>query len=176
MVAGMFYLLMFMVIVLFCFRITQYMITSAYVEDALAASNLASAVIDLKEYGKSHVICIQDPEQAFILYREALCHNLQLDEYLNTTNSELLASQVSIEEYIVYNVAEEQVDIYVLDESGQICKYETGRIGEVYTPDSVCVQSTTIYSRVAFCVNGLFEQSIFAKKEQSVDIVRCNSD
>lgn len=172
-VVGMFYVLMVLVVILFGFRITQYMLISATVEDALAASNLASAVIDIKEFGKSHTIRIQDPENAFLLYREALCHNLHLDEYLNTTNQELLASGVTIEEYIVYNVSDDLVEIYVLDENGQIQRYDTATAGQVYTPDGVYVESTTVYSRISFQVNGLFDRKIGAVKEKSVDIVRC---
>ncbi len=173
MVVGMFYVLLTLVIILFGFRITQYMLISDTVEDALAASNLASAVIDIREFGKSHKVQIQDPENAFLLYREALCHNLLLDEYLNTTNQEVLASKVEIEEYIVYNVSDAVVEIYVLDESGQIKKYDTAAPGQVYTPDGVCVEATTVYSRISFQVNGLFDQKIGASKEKSVDIVRC---
>ncbi len=173
MIMGLFYVLMILVVILFGFRITQYMLISATVEDALAASNLASAVIDIKEFGKSHTIQIQDPENAFLLYREALCHNLHLDEYLNTTNQELLASKVTIEEYIVYNVSDALAEIYILDESGQIRRYETATVGQVFTPDGVCVETTTIYSRIAFQVKGFFDQKIAANKEKSVDIVRC---
>lgn len=172
-VAGMFYLLLVFAVVLFGFRMAQYMIISAQVEDALAASNLASAVIDLKEYGKSHTIYIQDPQEAFLLYREALCANLQLDEYLYTTDTEILASGVSIEEYIVYNVCGDVVEIYVMNENGQLTEFETGQAGQVYTPDGILVENTTIYSRIAFCVKGLGESLISAKKEKSIDIVRC---
>lgn len=173
MIVGMFYVLMTVVVILFGFRITQYMLISATVEDALVASNLASAVVDIKEFGKSHTIRIQDPENAFLLYREALCHNLHLDEYLNTTNQELFVSGITIEEYIVYNVTDTLVEIYTLNEAGQIQKYETVTKGEVYTPDGVCVETTTVYSRISFFVKGLFDQRIGAKKEKSVDIVRC---
>lgn len=175
-IMGMFYLLIVFIIVLFAFRMTQYMIISAVVEDALAASNLASAVIDVEEYGKSHTISIQDPENAFLLYREALCHNLKLDEYLNTTNAEILASKVNIEEYIVYNVSGDLVEIYVIDESGQIQECGTGKTSEVFTPDHVPVESTTIYSRVTFGVKGLWNQIIPAMKEKSIDIVRCEGE
>ena len=58
-VVGMFLVCMTVVVVLFGFRTQQYMLISDYVEDALAASNLASAVIDLEEYGKNHKIWIK---------------------------------------------------------------------------------------------------------------------
>ncbi len=172
MIMGMFFFLIIFIVVLFGFRITQYMVTAAYVEDALAASNLASAVIDLKEYGKNHTVCIQDPEKAFLLYREALCHNLGTDEALQTTNSELLAADVTILEFIIYNIRDEQVEIYVLDGKGRMKEYRVAQKGEVYTPDHVKVETATIYSRVGFYVNGLMEQLIYAEKEKSIDIVR----
>lgn len=64
-VVGMFLMVLLLVVVLFGFRTTEYVITSVYVEDALAASNLASAVIDLEEYGRTHTIWVKDPQSAF---------------------------------------------------------------------------------------------------------------
>ena len=173
MIVSMFLVLLVLIVILCGFRLTQYMLISDTVEDALAASNLASAVIDIKEFGKSHSIRIQDPEKAYMLYREALCHNLHLDEYLNTTNQEIIASKVTIEEYIVYNVFETLVEIYVLDGNGQIKKCESGMVGQVFTPDGVCVETTTVYSRISFLVKGLFDGLLDTCKEKSVDIVRC---
>lgn len=162
------------IVVSFGFRITQYMVTAAGVEDALAASNLASAVIDLEEYGRSHTIRIPEPEPAFWRYREALCVNLKLDEHLNTTNRDFISSQVEIKQYIIYNVQEDVVEIFVLDGNGRLQKTESGRKGEVFTPDGVCVEETTIYSRIGFGVEGLLGQEIYAEKEKSIDIVRCD--
>lgn len=164
------------VVVLFGYKIMGYLITSAYVEDALAASNLASAVIDLEEYGKSHVITIKDPQSAFGLYKEAMSHNLKLDEYMNTTNREVIADKVTILKYIVYNVSGETVEIYVLDEAGEIREKQVAKLGEVFTPDGACIETTTIYSKVSFKVRGFGEQLIEATKEKSVDIVRCESE
>lgn len=163
-------------VVLFGFRTQQYMVTSAYVEDALAAANLASAVIDLQEYGKTHRICIQEPEHAFEIFRESLCYNLQLDSFLNATNRDVLASGVRILDYRIYNVAQDIVQVYVLDENGVIKEYQTGICGSVFTPDGVCVETTTIYSKVSFEVKGIGEQIISANKEKSVDIVRCECE
>ena len=50
-VVGMMLFLILLIAILFSFKVSQYMVTAAGVEDALAASNLASAVIDLEEYG-----------------------------------------------------------------------------------------------------------------------------
>ena len=40
----------------------------------------------------------------------------------------------------------------------------------------VKVEGTTIYSKVGFWVEGLMEQQIYAQKEKSVDIKRCDSE
>lgn len=175
-VVGMFFLLLVMLVVLFGFRVTEYMLTSAYVEDALAASNLASAVIDLEEYGKSHVITIEDPQRAFLLYKEALCHNLHLDELMNTTNREVIAGKVCVLDYIVYNVSGESVTTFFLNENGQVTNTLTYKVGEVTTPDETVVESTTIYSRISFDVMGFGGQTYEATKEKSIDIVRCESE
>lgn len=169
-------IVLLLVVVMFGFRTTEYVLTSAYVEDALAASNLASAVIDLEEYGRTHTILVKDPQSAFLLYKEALCYNLQLDEYLNTTNREVIAGKVSILDYIIYNVSGENISIYSLDEEGVLRGMWTCKPGEAITPDGVLVESTTIYSRVAFSVKSLGERTYEATKEKSIDIVRCESE
>lgn len=175
-VAGMFLFLILIVTILFGFRITQYMVTAASVEDALAASNLASAIIDLEEYGKTHAILIPESEPAFWCYREALCHNLGLDEFLHTTNKALLSSQVEIKQYIIYNVRGDLVEIHVLDGNGRVQSQQEGKKGEVFTPDNICVNTTTIYSKIGFWVEGLMGQEIYAEKEKSIDITRCESE
>ncbi len=175
-VVGMMMFLILLATILFGFRISQYMVTAAGVEDALAASNLASAVIDLEEYGKSHAILIPDAAVAFRTYREALCYNLGLDEYLNTSNRTFLSEPVEIKEYIIYNVRGDVVEIFTLDGNGCLQKQETGIRGQVVTPDNIRVETTTIYSRVGFAVEGLMGQRLYAEKGKSIDIMRCDSE
>lgn len=172
-IASMMFFLILVLAIFFGFRVTQYMVTAAGVEDALAASNLASAVIDIEEYGKSHRIQIKDTDRAFAIYREALCVNLKTDAYLNTTNQDFLAGQVEIIEYIIYNVRDEQIYIQKRNGNGEVVEEYQANKGTVYTPDGVCVEETTIYSRIGFWVEGLMEQMIYARKDKSVDIVRC---
>lgn len=175
-VVGMFCIILILVVVLFGFRTMEYVITSAYVEDALAASNLASGIVDLEEYGKTHVVIIKDPQSAFLLYREALCHNLKLDEFLNTTNREIIAGKVCILDYRVFNVVGDVVYIYRMDESGQIQEIQEGALGEIQTPEGVLVETTTVYSKISFEVRGFGEQNLKATKEKSIDIVRCEDE
>ena len=152
------------------------MVTSAGVEDALAASNLASAIIDWEEYGKNHTIMIANTRRAFERFRDALIVNLNLDEQLNTTKHNGIYSQVAILKYIVYNVSGENIEIWEMDGYGNVMIQRNGKLGEVFTPDMVKVEGTTIYSKVGFWVEGLMEQQIYAQKEKSVDIKRCDSE
>lgn len=175
-VVGMMLFFILLVAILFGFRISQYMVTAAGVEDALAASNLASAVIDLEEYGKSHKILIADVGEAFEIFKEALCYNLGLDEYLNTSNRDFLSATVEIKEYIIYNVQDDMVEIYGMDGNGSLIMQQSKALGTVFTPDNVKVETTTIYSKAGYWVEGLMGQEFYAEKEKSVDIMRCDSD
>lgn len=175
-VAGTMLFLILVLTIFFGFRITQYMVIAAGVEDALAASNLASAVIDLEEYGKNHRIYIRDEKKAFQMFREALECNLKLDSDLNTTNNNFLLGKVSIKDYRIYNVREHLVDIFIFNSLGEIISCTTGNMGEVYTPDNVCVETTTIYSKIGFLVEGLAGREFVGEKEKSIDIVRCDSE
>ena len=55
-------LLFFVATVAFALQIREYISLKTHTEDALAASNLASAVIDIQEYGINHNLVIKDPE------------------------------------------------------------------------------------------------------------------
>lgn len=175
-VSGMMLFCILVVTIFFAFRMTQYMITAAGVEDALAASNLASAVIDVEEYGKTHQIRIADGERAFQIYRDALQSNMKLDQELYSTNNDFVLGQVQIKEYIVYNVCGEEVAIQAYDGNGVLVLEVLGRKGEIFTPDRICVENTTIYSRIGFQVPGLAGHTITGEKEKSIDIARWNSD
>ncbi len=172
----MFFFLMVLIAALFQFKIYAYMVAGAYVEDALAASNLASALIDVEEYGRNHNVRIGDTQNAFRIYRDALYYNLALDEEGYSAREELLAGRVQLQEYIVYNVLDQEVCITVYDGEGNCLGQENARAGNVRTPDGVPVEHTTVYSRVRFQVEGLLGRSIDAEKEKSIDIVRCESE
>lgn len=154
-------------------QVNLYMAASGFMEDALAASNLASAVIDIREYGLSHMIQISDPEQAYSVYKEALKENLQLDDEWQGSNTDLISGTVRIEEYIVYNVREEDITVYSFETDGRCnIREERGGVGTVRTPDGTIVEATSVYSRIGFPVNGVLGVTIYARKDNTVDIVR----
>ena len=172
---AMFLFLMALIVVLFQFKTYVYMVAGAYVEDALAASALASALIDVEEYGRSHDIRIADTRNAFWIYRDALYYNLVLDEDGFSEKEELLTGKVRLERYIVYNVSGEEIQITSYDGEGNCLGMETAPPGTVRTPDGVSVEHTTIYSCVNFQVKGMLGGIINARKGKSVDIVRCEN-
>ena len=74
-------LLFFTATVAFALQIRQYISLKTYTEDALAASNLASAVIDIQEYGVNHNLIIKDRAHADSIYHDALKLNMGLNDH-----------------------------------------------------------------------------------------------
>lgn len=148
----------------------QFGTTALYMEDALAASNLASALIDVKEYGQSHTVKIADPERSYQVYLKALGENLNLDENGLCANQELIAGAVTVDLYMIYNVEGEEVTFLQVDKQG--CHdLGKGRLGEVYAPDGSLIEHTSIYSQLSFEVKGFGESTYTARKGKLVDIV-----
>ena len=167
---GLFFLLFLGILLCTCLQIAAYRASALYLEDALAASNLASAVIDLEEYGKSHVLLIEDPQEAYAIFCEAVCENLQLNEAWECDNKALISGKVSVESYIVYNVNEDEVTVYEVSDNGGINQWQ-GSLGGVAAPNGTTVTSTSIYSELSFPIDGFFGVSVIAHKGQLVDIV-----
>ncbi len=57
-ITGLFFLLILGILLCGTLQLDVFRASAVYLEDALAASNLASAVIDVEEYGISHTILI----------------------------------------------------------------------------------------------------------------------
>lgn len=167
---GLFFLLFLGILLCTRLQIEGYRSTALYLEDALAASNLASAVIDIQEYGISHTLRIADPAAAYVLYEEALKENLSLDENWECSNRSLISGPVIVEEYIVYNVKDGLVTICHVGRNGQI-REETGVSGEVRSPDGILIESTSVYSEISFPVEGFLGIMVEARKGKLADIV-----
>ncbi len=147
-----------------------YRTASLYMEDALAASNLASAVIDIEEYGISHIVTISNPTQAFERYKRAIKENLQLSDSWECANTTLISGPVSIEKFIVYNVNNEGVTICTVAENGSV-NISSKETGTVKAPNDTIITHTSIYSEIAFNIDGVFGTVVRAHKGKLVDIV-----
>ena len=168
--AGLFFLLFLGILLCVQLQIEGFRVTALYMEDALAASNLASAVIDIQEYGISHTLQIADPLAAYELYEEALKENLSLNANWECSNRALISGPVTVEEYIVYNVKNDLVTIYHVEGNGRI-REEAGISGRVYSPNGILIESTSVYSEIAFPVEGFLGVVVEARKGKLVDIV-----
>lgn len=154
-----------------CVQIVIFMIVSDYLENALVASNLYSAVIDLEEYGRTGNILIGSPAHAFDEYKQSLQFNLHLENIGDNTESKLIEGEVIILDYILYNVEGDRVVIYELTDSGRLEFKREGTLGDIKTPDNAVIESTTVYSKIQCVVKGIMGIKILATKEKSIDIV-----
>lgn len=154
-----------------CIQVEAYRSAAQYMEDALAASNLAAAVIDIEEYGISHEVRVADPAEAYSRYLEAMRINLGLDENWNCANRTVIGGPVQIESFIVYNVCGNEVEVCAFDGNGGMNSYRAG-LGEVFAPTGEAVEFTGIYSQISCKVSGLFGMEVPARKGKLVDVVR----
>ncbi len=167
---GLFFLIFVLLLVCTSLQIKEYQVTACYMEDALAASNLASAVIDLREYGVSHAVRIADPVRAYEIYCQALQGNLNLDDTWQCPNKSLISGPVQIEKYIIYNVSGEQVQTYRWEAGGNVHE-SFGIRGDIRAPNGMVVENTSVYSEIICPVQGIFDMEVTARKCKLVDIV-----
>lgn len=154
-----------------CMQLSIFRDTSTYVEDSLAASNLASAVIDIKEYGRTHNIIIAEPYQAYTVYQKALKSNLALDNNWKCPGKAAITGKIEILSYIIYNITGNKVDIYSYGKDGTGHSTILNGLGTVKAPNGQLIKSTSVYSKVAFPVDGIMGIHVDAQKEKLVDVV-----
>lgn len=169
-VTGLFFCLFLGILLMTQLQVESYRATAMYLEDALAASNLASALIDLEEYGISHRILIDNPQAAYEKYCEAVKENLQLNEQWESDNSSLISGPVRVENYTIYNVWENVVTITSVTGDGEVSTLQ-GMLGVVRAPNHILIENTGIYSELSFPVEGSFGVTITARKGKLVDVV-----
>lgn len=169
-VTGLFFLLFLGVLLCAVLQIDIFRSSSGYLEDALALSNLASAVVNVEEYGISHRLLIDDPQQAYERYRTAVKGNLNLDENWESEAVRMISGPVSINNYTVYNVSGNDVEVSCFDENGLLTQWNE-TLGAAEAPNGVTVESTGVYSEISYEVEGLLGVKTRAHKGKLVDIV-----
>lgn len=170
-VTGMFFLLFLVIFSAVQIQLLQFLTTSLYMEDALAASNLASAVIDAQKYGMTHEIIIGSAEEAYRIYGEALKNNLNLNDGWECPNKSVIGGRVEILNYTVYNVSGRDVEISCFDREGKQVMTVTDGLGAVTAPNGVRIEATSIYSEIGFPVSGILGVRVDAQKGKLVDVV-----
>ncbi len=168
-VYGMFGVVFLLLIACFQVQVYAYRASSDLLEDALAAGNLASAVVDVREYGRTHTLRIADPEAAYRIYLQALKTNLGLDDAMRGRNTSLISGEVKVERYIVYNVTGQEVRICEVTGGGS--SERTGKLGSVTAPGGEVVRSTGVYSEISYPVKGWMHLEVTAHKGKLVEVV-----
>lgn len=169
-IAALFFLLFLGILLCSCLQILAYRASSLYLEDALAASNLASAVVNLEEYGRNHVLLVEPPGDAYERFCSAVCENLHLDENWEGSNKALISGKVKVESYIIYNVKDDIVTVDQVIGDGGAHQWQ-GNLGTVSAPNGIMIESTSIYSELSFPIDSLFGITVNARKGKLVDIV-----
>lgn len=168
-VTGLWFLIFMWVLLCACLQMELFRASSRYMEDALAASNLAAAVIDVEEYGISHSIRIDSPEEAYLRYQWALKGNLGLNAEWECENREMISGPVGIKKFIVYNVIGGDVEAYSYDKSGAVSCW-SGSLGQETAPNGIQIEHTGIYSEISYQIKGLFGIEVTAWKGKLVDV------
>ncbi|MDR0949432.1 MAG: hypothetical protein LBM69_07970 [Lachnospiraceae bacterium] len=170
-VTGLFFLLLLVIVMATQIRLAAFRGAGIFAEDALAASVLASALIDIEEYGKTHMLRIASPQNSYTLFMELLPKNLNLNHNWESKNQQIVKGKIEVWEYIVYNVDGKRVMVSEFGKSEKETYEDARGVGSVQTPNGIQIESTSIYSRIGFWVTGLFETEFYAFKEVCVDVV-----
>lgn len=140
------------------------------VEDALAESNLASAIIDIREYGISHHLVIKDTDRAYEIYKDALRYNMGLNSEWEHPGEGMISGKVEVMDYIVYSVSGNDVDVTSYGDNPYTTSYSNG-LGSVTAPNGQLIESTSVYSRITFPVEAYRGITATAVKDKLVDVV-----
>ena len=84
----------------------------------------------------------------------------------------LISSPVRVEQYIVYNVRGSEVEVTSFGEGLNYSATET--LGSATSPNGRVIESTSVYSRISYQVDGYFGVTVPAEKDKLVDIVKNN--
>lgn len=168
---GMFFFLILVIMMNVQLQVAIWHSASQNLEDALAASNLASALINIQKLGKKHQVEIVGAEEAYAIYREAVKENLCLNEEWEPAYTELISGPVEITDYIIYNVKKNKVEAVRVGRNGQIVETLEGQRGIMRAPDNSVIECPGIYSEISFPVRGFLGITVVAHKGKLVDIV-----
>lgn len=169
-VSGMFFLLFLGILLCSLLQTATFASSAQYLEDALAVSNLASAVVDLEEYGISRRVWIADAWEAYERYQDAVRENLNLNEQGEAVNRAFMTGPVRLVDYRIYNVSGNDVEVVCFDEEGNQTRWWE-QLDNAKAPNECEIENTGVYSEIAYTVEGMFGISVEAHKGKLVDIV-----
>lgn len=167
-VMGLFSMVFLMILTVFVLQLASFKAASDDLEDALAGSNLASALIDIEAYGINHSLIIADALRSYDIYKHTLATNLSLDDSENS-RIPMIISRVVVEKYCIYNVYKDYIEEIQVSDEG-IVSISKENIGQMYAPNGQLVESTGVYSELSFWVKGFFGIDSMAHKGKLVEV------
>lgn len=140
-------------------------------EDALVSSTLASAIVDIEEYGRTGSITIADYSECYRGFKKSLDDNLKLNAQNESSYTVFFASPIEVTDFIIYNVSYENgtIDVITGDGNSIFSQYEAN-LGTTYAPDGTLINNTSIYSKIKFDVRLTNTTEVPADKGCCVDI------
>ena len=169
-ISGLFLVLFLAIILCANLQVESFRASSLYLEDALAASNLGAAMVDLREYGKSHQILVESPQESYRIFQKLLRKNLNLDENFYPAQGSVLGDKVEIRQFAVYNVETNKLVEHYFDRYGNVWVTDFPK-GGFWAPNWQMVEYTSIYSEVQTkvkCFPGVY---VNARKGKLVEVV-----
>lgn len=139
------------------------------VQDDVTLSNLAVYKnIDLDVLGQDNILKISDPNATFATFKKHLKNNMKLDDNLNGLNGSAADGQVTIDEFTIYNVKGNIIDIWAYSPNTHMfTESEADKsLDPVKTSDNSVVKNTSVHATIKFNTDILFGQ----KKETTVSV------
>ena len=164
------FLMICIFVVLLVFSYRRSIVERYYIEDGLAASTLAAAVIDTDIYGETEDLIISNTDNAYMVFKQTLKTNLGLDDAFILVNRTFMDSEVNVQEFRIYNMKDGLITEVLYDEHGNKQMQVLG--SGVLTPNGKEVESTTIYSKIEFDVKGYMNHVQRQTMEYCADVVK----
>ncbi len=148
------------------------------VSDDLVSSELAAFKdIDMEKLGESDdltLIVVTDPEASFETFKHHLKYNLNIDDNFKPRSEfHFIKSKVNLDDFYIYNVYGEDVEFLKLNSSGGFDKTTvTNGKGTLKTPSDKAIEATTIYAKISFEVESIFNNKVMVSTSEEVDIAK----
>lgn len=174
-----------MYMILFCVMLFSYCYydqllyyTKINVEDSIAASTLASACINLYDYGDFDNMSYEIINSCYDLFEKSFKENMKLDNNFmpkqDSFNATLIAQPIEVLEFSYYCIRNDIV--YKTTKNGGI-NIEKGYVGQVTTPNGNVISQTTIYVKILIYIENPYTKELIpVEKDFSVDIVESEAN
>lgn len=147
------------------------------VQDDITLSNLATYKnIDMDALAEDDkYIKISDTSGAFETFKKHLKTNMKLDDNFSGINGSIANGQVNIEQFTIYNVKDDYVEILSYNETNHMfirSEVMDKSLTAVKTSNNSIVKNTAINATIRFDINILFGQKKTVRVSVDTDIVK----